>query len=197
MGPLPLGPEQAEDLDRAGADGAEPVRHPGVELRRLTGREHKLRRSEHHPEPSVEHVQPLISLVGLRIGLAPRPRLDNQLVRLNAAGPPGQRDHRHAVPGHRAHVNARVPGRRRVDKLVERDAVCPGQRQQQLEGGAPLTRFQPGQRAHRDPCFRGNIRQGELPLLTQQSQPGTDICQHGNLVCHLGARLRRAPWPGP
>jgi hypothetical protein len=41
--------EQAEELDRSGSGGAEPVRRGGVELGRFAGCEHDVMLSEHEP----------------------------------------------------------------------------------------------------------------------------------------------------
>src|ERR1700733_4721353 len=98
MGPLTLRPEQAEQLGRLIARAAEPVRDPGVELGRLARLENDVPVAEHQPEPTIEDVEPVVALVGLQIGLLPAVR-DQQLERLHPARPPGERDHRLAVPG--------------------------------------------------------------------------------------------------
>ena len=62
--------EQAEQLDRLVVRGAEPVRDAGVELGRLARGEHEVVLAEHQPQPAVEDVEPLVALVGLRLGVA-------------------------------------------------------------------------------------------------------------------------------
>jgi len=82
--------EQAEELDGFGSGGAEPVRCAGVELGRFAGGEHQLVLSKHEAKTPVEHVQPLVALVGLEFGLlAAAAGRNHVLVRLNATGSAG------------------------------------------------------------------------------------------------------------
>ena len=69
MRPFPLLAEKAEHLDQAFPRAAEPVRHPGVELGRLPRAELDVLIAEHEPEPAVQDVEPLVALVGLRLGV--------------------------------------------------------------------------------------------------------------------------------
>ena len=102
--------------------------------------------AEDDPQQAVEDIEPLVALVRLRLGFpAAAGRRDNQLVGLDAPGAAGQRQHGHAVAGHRAQVDPRVTGGRGAHKLVERDAVGPGQWQQGLQVRPPGTGLQPGQ----------------------------------------------------
>ena len=78
------------------------------------------------------------------------------------------------LPGDRAQVDARVAGGRGVDELVERDAVRPGQREQQLQGRPAGAGLQPGQRADRDAGRRRQVGQRGLALLAQRPQPRAD-----------------------
>jgi hypothetical protein len=110
------------------------VGHARVELRGLAGLEDEVLLAQHHAQPPVEDVQPLVALVRLRLRLTPGgARRDDDLVRLDAARPAAERQQRHAVRLHRAKADPGVAGRRGVDQLVERHAVRPRQRQEQLE----------------------------------------------------------------
>ena len=105
---------------------------------------------------------------------------------------------------HRAQVDARVAGRRGVDQLVERDAVRPGQREQQLERRPAGAGLQPRQRAHRDAGGRGQLGQRRSPRCWRSARSrGPDrgdasrrglsmppVCQIGNDVCQ-SRRVRR------
>ena len=74
-------------------------------------------------------------------------------------------------------------GRRGVDQLVQRDAVDPGQRQQQLQGRPAPAGLQPGQRAHRDAGRLDDLGERRAPLAAQRAQPGAHV---------LSARRRRS-----
>jgi hypothetical protein len=96
---LALPAKQAEELDWFDVRGAEPVRYPGIELGRLSRRQHQIVFTEHDPKTSVEDIKPFIALVGLRLGFAAGAGgWYDELVRLDAARASGQRNHRHAVP---------------------------------------------------------------------------------------------------
>ena len=69
--------EQAEELDWFSVGRAEPVRHPGVELGGFAGREHEVVLAEDDPEPPVEYVEPLVPLMGPRLGFGALTRLDH------------------------------------------------------------------------------------------------------------------------
>ena len=101
MRALTLGPEQAEELHGVRIRRTEPVRPARVEFGGLTRLQDQVVLAEHHPEPAAQDVEPFIALVCLRVGAAPGTRRDHQLVRLDPIGSPGQRQHRHAVPGDR------------------------------------------------------------------------------------------------
>src|SRR5690349_17007040 len=90
MHPLPLWPEQAQELHGPLPRRPEPVRHPRVELGGLPRTEHHIMIGQHEPQPPRHHVQPLIALVGpgFRLELALR---FEHLVRLESAGLPGER----------------------------------------------------------------------------------------------------------
>jgi hypothetical protein len=175
VGAFSLLAEEAEELDRLGVGGAEPVRDAGVELGRLTGREHQVVLAEDDPQSPVEDIEPLVALVRLRLGFpAAAGGRDNQLVGLDAAGPAGQRQHGHAVAGDRAQVDPRVTGGRGAHEFVERDAVGSGQRQQQFQVRPAGTGLQPGQGAHRDAGRRRQVGQRGVPLTAQRTEAGAD-----------------------
>jgi hypothetical protein len=128
---LALRAEQAEELHGLGAQAAEPVRYARVELGRFARRERQVVFTQDKPQPPVQDIEPLVAFVDPGIGFcATAAGLDYKLVCLDAARPPGQRQHRHAMAGDRAQVDAGVPGRRRADELVERDPVRLGQGKQ-------------------------------------------------------------------
>ena len=90
------------------------ARDVGVELGRLARQEHELPVAEHEAQPPVEHVEPLVALVALRLPAVPGRQDD--LVRLRPARTPGQRHERHVPPADRAQVHPRVPRRRRAEE---------------------------------------------------------------------------------
>src|SRR6187551_3567263 len=72
VSPLALPAEQTQELDPAVIGGTEPVRHPGIELGRLAGREAQVVLADDRAQGAVKHVQPLVALVRLKLRLAPR-----------------------------------------------------------------------------------------------------------------------------
>jgi thioredoxin reductase len=173
--PLTLRTEQAQQLGRIRARAGEPVRDVGVELGGLAGRQDHVVFAENEPQPAGQHVQPLVSLVRAQVGIPGLlVRREDHLVRLETAGPAGQRDVGHAMPGERGGMDARIPGGRGADQLIKLHLMCPGQRQQQLEGGAALTGLQAGEGTDRDPGGLGKLRQRRAAILTQGTQPGAD-----------------------
>ncbi len=143
MHALSLRPEQAEKLRRIRAGAAEPVRYPGVELGRLAGSQYQIVLAEHQPEPPAEDIQPLVALVGLRVGCLTGPAgWDHMFVGLEATGSPGEREHGHPVAGDRAWMDAGVASGRCPDELVERNLMRSGQWQQELKVRAALPGFQ-------------------------------------------------------
>jgi hypothetical protein len=180
VGTLALAAEKAEKLDGLPfGGGAEPMRDPRIELGGLAGAKGQVMIAEAQPEAAVEHINPLVALVGLqvvRVTAVPATAVgrDDELVGLDTARALGQRDHRHAVPRDRAQVDARVTGGRGVDELVQRDAVRPGERKQQLKSGLAVAGLKPGQRADRDAGLRGQVGKGDLALAAQRPQPRSD-----------------------
>ena len=189
---LALRAEQAQDLDRRvlRPRGAEPVRHPRVELGRLAGGQDQVVLAEHDPEPAVQHVQPLVTLVGPRFGHVALARRDHQLVCLQPARTAGQRVHGHPVPLHRPRMHPRVGDRRR-DELIQRDLVGTGDGEQQLQRRPALARLQPGQRADRDVRRRGQLSQAGAAFPAQRPQPRPDGGER--LVC-FGSHLSILPY---
>lgn len=70
MNLLALGSEDGQVLRWPGAAVAEPVRCPGVELRRLAGSKEELGRSEHQANSTPQDIRPFISVVRLQPRLA-------------------------------------------------------------------------------------------------------------------------------
>ena len=70
-------------------------------------------------------------------------------------------------------MDARVARGRGADQLVERDAVDPGQREQQLERGAAGARLQAGQGALGDAGLRRQLVQRRVALPAQGAQART------------------------
>ena len=89
--PLALLPEQAQDLRRFVPGAAEPVRHSGVELGRLSPRQDELVLAEEKSHAAGQDVQPLVALVRAEFGLDGR-NGDEDLPGLNAAGLRGERN---------------------------------------------------------------------------------------------------------
>ena len=97
---LALRAEQAEHLGRARRRGCRSQCGMRVSNSATSpGREHEVVLAEQQPQPAGQHVQPLVALVAsaARAPSAGQPGGIDHLVRLQPAGPPGQRRHRHAV----------------------------------------------------------------------------------------------------
>lgn len=168
--------EQAEDLDWFGAGGAEPVRHASVEFGSFARCEHQIVFAKDEPQTSIEHVQPLIAFVNLRLGFPPAAAsLDHELERLDPARPPRQGHHSHAVPGgHGPQVDARVCSRGRVDEFIERHVMRSREREQEFESRAAVTRLQSGQCAYGYARRRREVGECRLALPAQSSEPRSD-----------------------
>src|SRR5689334_8529951 len=128
VGAFALLADEAEVLDGTGAGGAEPVRGAGVELGGFAWLEEEIVLAEDQAERAVEHVDPVVALVGPQFGyrVVVAGRAD-ELVGLDPAGPAGQgQDDRAVTGGDGAQVDAGIAGRRGVDEFVEGDAVGAG-----------------------------------------------------------------------
>src|SRR5512146_3550681 len=198
VGAFALLADEAEVLDGTGAGGPEPVRGAGVELGGFPRLEDEVVLAEDQAERAVEHVDPVVALVGPQVGysVVVSGRAD-ELVGLDAAGPAGQgQDDRSVLAGHGAQVDAGITGRRGVDEFVEGDAVGAGQREELLERGAPQARLEPGQGAGGDAGFLREVGERDVAAEPQPLQPRPDgvegavkfivhhsILPFGNKVC--------------
>lgn len=121
----------------------EPMRCPGIELRGFARAEHEVLLAENQTEPPAEDVEPLVSVMGLRVGcLWPSPRRDHMFEGLESTGAAGEWEDGHSLAGERARVNAGVAGEVHPDQLVERELVSLSQREQEIEIRSTLTRLQ-------------------------------------------------------
>jgi hypothetical protein len=188
--PLALRTEQAEDLDRLVAGRPEPVGHAGVELGDLAGSELDVVVGDDEPQPSGEHVQPLVALVDPEVGLLAA-RRDHDLPGLDAAGLSGERHDDPAVAVLWSEADPRVADLGRADEIVERHLVGLGDRQQQFEARLPLTALESGQGALRDARGGRELGQRDAALVPQPSQPRTDLGEDGS----EGRRFGHAPQP--
>ena len=189
-----LGAEQAEEFDRFGSGGAEPVWHACVELGRLARYEHQILLAEDEPQPSIEDIQPFVALMGLGIGFAPAAAgRDNEFVCLDATGSAGQGQHGDSAAGDRAQMDARISGGWGADEFVERDAVGPGQREQQFEGRPAGTGLEPGQGADRDAGRCRQVSERGVALSAQRAEPGSGRGKRmAEVVVHAGQFARSA-----
>jgi hypothetical protein len=206
---LALLAEEGEVLHRLTACIAEPVRHPRVELGRLSTTQHEVVLSEDQSQTTGQDVQPLMTLMGTGIRFSGRPCGQDHLVRLQRAGLLGQRHHRHAMQGAWFQMDTRVASGRGTHQLVESDAVCPRQRQQQLQVRAALSGLQPRQRADRDARGLRQLSQGDLALPAQRPKPrsySTDdlvdircallaFCHVSKATCHRDGAFHSGRWP--
>jgi hypothetical protein len=176
MGAFTLFADEAEELDGTGAGGPEPMRRAGVELGDLSCVEDEVVLAEDQAESAVEDVNPVVALMRAQVRfLVVAADGEDELVRLDAAGPAGQGDDRRSVTAaNGAQVDAGVPGGRRVDEFVEGDAVGTGQREQLFERGASQTRFEPRQRAGRDAGLFGEVGEGDVAVCPQALEPRPD-----------------------
>ena len=69
MGTFALFADEAQELDRAGTCGTEPVRGASVKLRSFAGLEDEVVLAEDEPEASAEDERPVVSLVGAQVWL--------------------------------------------------------------------------------------------------------------------------------
>jgi hypothetical protein len=131
---LSLWPEEAQEFHRLGSVIGEPVWDPGVELGGLTRSEDQIVLAQDQAEPALQDVQPFVALMGLRVRyLWGLPGRDGVLVRLQAAGSPGERLDGHPVASDRAGTDAGVAGVRSPDEVVKGYLVGLGQGQEELE----------------------------------------------------------------
>ena len=168
--PLTLRTEEGEDLHALAAGRLDRVGSARVELRGLPAGEDQVLRADAQAQPTRQHVEPLVALVGLQGRQAGRGgRWDEDLVRLQAAGLLRQRDERPPVPVDGPGMDARVAGRRGSDQLVQLHTPRAGDREQQLQGRPPLAGLQARQRADRDP--RGGRELGQRAAALVPDRP--------------------------
>ena len=186
----PCGPNR-QSTSAGSAPVGERVRHAGVELGDLAGLQHRRRARRAAAAAGRRARRATRSPRGTCCSGSPaRPvRREDLLERLQPARPAGQRDDRDAVAVERARVDPRVAGRGRVDQLVQRHLVRPGQRQQQLQGRPALPGLQPGQRAHRDAGRRRQLGRGSCPARCRSARSRGPTAGEDVVV-----RIRRLPY---
>ena len=101
------------------------MRGPGVELGGLACPQHQVVFAEHEAQGAVEDVHPVMALMDAHLRLlVVGCGCEDELVGLDAAGPPGQgEDDRTVAARDGSEVDARVAGGRSVHELVEGDAA--------------------------------------------------------------------------
>ena len=174
--------EQAEDLRRPVARGAEPVRCAGVEVGDLARPENQIPVADDEADPPAEHVDPLGSV--MRAPLAGT-RLEghHDLPRLYPAGVAAQRDHDAPVPAPRPQLHARIPELGGADEVVQAHPVHPGEREEQLEAGAPQAALEPRHGAGRRAGELRHLGEGEASARPDALQARSDPVQRGGEVC--------------
>ena len=123
------------------ASRTEPVREPGVELGDLTGSHRDVVVGEDQAQLPGQHVEPLVAVVGAQLGFAALGR-DDHLPRVLTGRLLGQRHDDAAVADPRLEPDPGIADLGRADELVERHPVRLGDRQEQLQAGLALARFQ-------------------------------------------------------
>jgi hypothetical protein len=90
--------DEAEELDRPGSRGSEPVRGTGVEFGDFSWFEDEVILAEHQAEPAVEDVHPVVALMGTQRGRGVVvPGAKDELVCLDAAAAARERNDRRSV----------------------------------------------------------------------------------------------------
>lgn len=137
VGALTLFADEAEEFDRPGAGGAEPVRGSGVELHGFAGPEDQVMFTEDEAQGAVEDIGPVVAVVGAQLRLLSiPPRGEDELVGLNTAWPARERqDRRPVCTGDGSQIEPGVAGRRCIDEFVEGYPVHAGQWKELLEAG--------------------------------------------------------------
>ena len=175
--------------------GAEPVRHPCVELGDLAGPHRDVVLGEDQSQLS----RPARTATRSPRGCAARARLrSGGMTTFQACSPPGCR-----VSGTTirplallaARSDPRVADLGRPDQLVERDPVGLGDRQQQLEARLALPGLQTATAcSSRSPSPRPARSSVDVPLRPHPPQPGADLGQHsrdrGRVATTLSATTR-------
>jgi hypothetical protein len=191
VNPFALRAEDAQQFHRLQARVGDHVRDAGVELGCLAGGEDEVPVAQGEAEPAGDHVEPFVALVAAAVQLAwrgsarVRARLDDQLEDRGPAWVAGKRQPGRARAVNRPRVDPRVARHRGAHELVQRDMVCPRDRQQQLERGPALPGFESRQGADRDLGALGQLLQGDTVLLAQGAQTRADRRQDGlQLVGH-------------
>lgn len=179
--PLTLGAKQAEELHGLAVGPAEPVWHPGIEFHCFACRQDQVTGAQDHPQFAVQHVEPFVALVDLRVGFLHRPGGNDVLVGLDAAGLAGKRNDGRAIGSDGPQVDAGVPRSRGADQLVEGYLVGLGERKQEFQVGPPLARFEPGESAHGNARGGSERRERDISAQAQSLQPrangGEDVVE--------------------
>lgn len=137
---LALRAEKMQDFHHLFIGRPEPMGFGSVELRDFTGVEDNLVRSQDETQIPGEDIEPFVAGVGDQLRWA---RTDHLLEDLHAAGIARQRNDGTAVPASaRGEVNPGIACSGSTDELVQRDPVRSGKRQQHIEGGTTLPRFE-------------------------------------------------------
>ena len=202
--PLALRAEQAQELDRlrAGAPNQCGVRvsnsaaSPGASTRSCS--------PSTHPQPAVEHVQPLVALVDLSSGFPAGVRAGMTI--LNAWMPPARRvsgTHGHAVrggPGAGAPADRRSAGRRPARRAAPgargpAAAAAPGsagaRRTPAGTACSPRCRWPSDSSARVTPrCRRSARSRGPTAASTSSKSPSTPSLPFRQRSCHLPRRRR-------
>jgi len=97
-----------------------------------------------------QHVEPFVTLMGAKVGLAAAGR-DDHFPGMRAAWLPGERDDGAAVAVSWGEPDPGVAGLGCADQFAQGDPVSLRDRQEQLQAGPALAGFQPGQGALGDP----------------------------------------------
>jgi hypothetical protein len=152
MHPLTLLAEQHQVLDLLAVRTAEPVRHARVELGDLAGNERQVVRAQHQAQISAQHVEPLEALVRTGPGNLHLPgRRDHLLERADGGRLPSEWNRDHPATPNRSGCHPRILHRGSGYQLIQREAVCLRQRNEQLESRLAQPGLEPRQGADRDP----------------------------------------------
>jgi len=173
---FPLLSEQAQDLGGVVTGAAEPVRYVRVELGDLSGPEDQIMAPEKESHAAGQDVQPLMPFVRTQLRLDLRCG-DDDLPSLHAAGLLGERDDGPPPGALRLEPQAGVADFGGADEVVQRHAVGLRERKQQLQAGAPLPCFQPGQGALGDSGRRRKAGKRHTPLGAHLLQAWPDLIE--------------------
>ncbi len=129
MDTFALGAEKTQYFHWPIVDRTEPMWHSGIEFRGLARLHDDVVLAEDQSQSAVENVEPFVTLVNARIRVGAN-GIDDELVGLHATRAPGEGVDRHMFASNRRRPHPRIGDGRCADEFVQRNLVCPGDREE-------------------------------------------------------------------